>query len=382
MIEGTQVTGYLNKDLRMIIGIDGSRTAKDAHTGTEIYSTKLIQTLMQIDFNNQYIIYTPKDLSTKLGVFSKNFSQFVMPFPKLWTQIRLSWEMLKDRSKIDVLFIPSHTIPLIHPKKTVVTIHDLGFLHFPELYNKSELAYQKFGLNLAIRHAAHIITPSIYTKKDIVSNFGINPNKISVIYHGFDDELYKPRLYPKKEEEDLYILSIGRLEYKKNIIGLIESYDILRREPKVKHKLVLAGKPGYGYEKYLEIKKTLPENVQKDIIELGYVGNKELSGWMKNADIFFFPSLFEGFGFPVIEAMASGIPVVASKTTSIPEVAGSAAMLVNPNKPFDMAVALSKLINDKKLYKTFVSKGKVRANLFSWEKSASQTLEVLRNVVE
>lgn len=366
----------------MRIGIDGSRSAKDTYTGTEYYSTKLIQTLMQIDCENQYILYTPKDLTPKLGNLPKNFTQNIIPFKKLWTQIRLSWEMIKDRDKLDVLFVPSHTIPLIHPRKTVVTIHDLGFMHFPQLYNQSELAYQKFGLKLAIRHATHIITPSLYTKKDIIRNFGLNPKKISVIYHGYNDEFYKPRLYPKKEENEPYIFFVGRLEYKKNILGIIEAYEMLRREPKIRHKLVLAGKPGFGYEEYREFKKTLPEKVQKDIIELGYVPDNELAGWVKNADIFFFPSFFEGFGFPVIEAMASGIPVVTSKTTSLPEIAGSAALLVNPNKSFEMAVTLSKLINDKKLYKTLVSKGKVRASLFSWEKSASETLSVLENIVK
>lgn len=366
----------------MRIGIDGSRTAKNLHTGTEYYSTKLIQTLMQIDSENQYFLYTPKDLTPRLGNLPANFSQKIITFSKAWTQIRLSWEMLKDRTNLDVLFVPSHTIPLIHPKKTVVTVHDLGFLHFPELYSKTELAYQKFGLKMAIKHAWHIITPSIYTKKDIVRNFGINPKKITVIYHGYNNSLYKPRLYPKKEDEELYIFYIGRLEYKKNIMGLIQAYELLRREPKIKHKLVLAGKPGYGYEEYSEFKKTLPEKVQKDIIELGYVSDQELAGWVKNADIFFFPSYFEGFGFPIIEAMACGVPVVASKTTSIPEIAGSAAILVNPNKPFEMAAALSRLINDGKLYKTYVSKGKVRASLFSWEKSANETLKVLEEVVK
>ncbi|EKD56960.1 MAG: glycosyl transferase, group 1 [uncultured bacterium] len=366
----------------MLIGIDGSRTAKDAHTGTELYSTKLIQTLMHIDNENQYILYTPKDLTPRLGNLPNNFSQNIIPFKKLWTQIRLSWEMLKDSGKLDVLFVPSHTIPLIHPKKTVVTVHDLGFLHFPELYSKTELAYQKFGLNMAVKHASHIITPSIYTKKDIVRNFGLNPKKITVVYHGYNNDLYKPRLYPKKEGGELYIFFVGRLEYKKNIMGLIQAYEMLRREPKIKHKLVLAGKPGYGYEEYREFLKTLPENIQKDIIELGYVPDQELAGWVKNADIFFFPSYFEGFGFPVIEAMACGVPVVTSKITSIPEIAGSAAMLVNPNKPFEMAAALSKLINDHKLYKSYISKGKVRSTLFSWEKSANQTLNILENIAK
>jgi glycosyltransferase involved in cell wall biosynthesis len=366
----------------MLIGIDGSRTAKDNHTGTELYSTKLIQMFMQIDSKNQYILYTPKDLTPRIGNLANNFTQNIIPFKKLWTQIRLSWEMLKDKNKLDVLFIPSHTIPFIHPKKTVVTIHDLGFLHFPQLYSSSELAYQKMGLNLAIKYASHIITPSIFTKKDIVQNFGLNPKKISVVYHGYDNDLYKPRIYPKKDEGMPYIFSVGRLEHKKNIVGLLKAYEMLRREPKIKHKLVLAGKPGFGYDEYQKILKSLSQEIQNDVIELGYITDQEKASWIKNADVFFFPSLFEGFGLPIIEAMACGIPVVASNTTSIPEVAGDCGLLINPNKPFEMAAAMSKIINDPKLYKTLSNKGKNRASQFSWEKSANQTLEILENIAK
>lgn len=362
----------------MLIGIDCSRTAKTTHTGTEYYSTMLLKNFIKTDYQNQYILYSPKDISNHLGKLPKNFTQRIIPFPKLWTQIRLSWEMLKDKNKLDVLFIPSHTIPLIHPERTIVTIHDLGFLYYPELYTKMELAYQKFGLNMAINHAKHIITPSQYTKKDIVKNFGLDPKKITVIYHGYNDKLYKPRIYPKKENNP-YIFFVGRLEHKKNITGIIKTYELLRREPKITHKLVLAGKPGYGYEDYLKIKATLPENVRNDIIELGYIPEIELASWMKNADVFFFPSFFEGFGLPVIEAMACGVPVVTSKSTSIPEIAGSAAILINPQKPFEMAVALSKLINNQNIKRSLISKGKVRASLFSWAKSAEQTLEILEN---
>lgn len=363
----------------MKIGIDCSRSAKTEQTGTERYSTQIIKHLGKIDYKNQYILYTPKDIKYKLGKIPKNFIQRIIPFTKLWTQVRLSWEMIKDKNKLDVLFVPSHTIPIIHPKKTVVTVHDLGFLHFPELYSSFELRYQKFGLDMALKHATQIITPSLYTKKDIVKNFGLDPKKITVIYHGYNDKLYKPRIYPKTEQENPYILYIGRLEDKKNTVGLIETYALLRREPKIKHKLVLAGKPGHGYEKVKEAIEKLPAEIKNDVVELGYVEEKEMLSWLKNADIFFFPSYFEGFGLPIIEAMACGVPVVASNVTSIPEVAGSAAILVDPHKPFEMAVALSKLINDSKLRKALVSKGKVRASMFSWDKAAEQTLEVLED---
>lgn len=379
----------------MLIGFDGSRTAKQFHTGTEHYSTEILKALSKIDYKNQYIIYTPKAIENRLGKLPKNFSYKIIPFPKLWTQIRLSWEMAFEK-KPDVLFVPSHTIPLIHPKKTVVTVHDLGFKHFPHLYGKAELAYQDFGLKMAVKNASHIITVSEYSKKDIIKNCDVNPNKISVIYHGYNQDLYKPLTKEENERKEKfreksvftsrilkyspYIFFVSRIEEKKNAVNLLKTYALLRREPKIKHKLVLAGKPGYGYEKFEEYKQNLPVEIKRDIIELGYVDDKELAIWMKNASVFFFPTLFEGFGMPVVEAMASGIPVVASNTTSIPEIVGSAGILVNPNKPYEMAVELSRVINDKKLYYSLVSKGKARASMFSWEKSAEKTLKVLENV--
>lgn len=363
----------------MLIGIDASRAVKNQRTGTEHYSQQIILNLALIDKDNDYILYSPIAPSGDLAKLPKNFSWKIMPFPKLWSQIRLSWEMIFASSKPKVVFEPAHTIPIFHHQKTVVTLHDLGFKYFPELYTPLERKYHNWCMDFSVRHAAHIITPSLYTKKDLVKNYGINPKNISVIYHGYNNKIYKPRLYPKPIE-DPYIFFVGRLENKKNIRGLIEAYELLRREPKIKHKLVLAGKPGYGYEKYRQFKDNLPPNLQKDIIELGYIEEEELSSWMKNADVFFFPSFFEGFGLPILEAMACAVPVVASKITSIPEVASDCALLVNPRKPFEMAAALSKIINDKNLYKTLANRGKVRANQFSWIKSAQQTLAVLEEI--
>lgn len=381
----------------MTIGFDGSRIAKDFHTGTEHYSTEILKALFKIDYQNQYIIYSPKLLTNRLGELPKNFKYRIIPFGRFWTQIRLSWEMAFNKQP-DLLFVPSHTIPLVHPKKTIATIHDLAFKYYPELFGKSELYYQEFGLNMAVKKAAHIITVSENTKKDIVKLCHVKPEKITVIYHGYDQNLYKP-LTPeeivrnqKLKEKSVYtskilglkpyIFFIGRIEKKKNILNLLKSYVFLRKEPKIKHKLVLAGKPGYGYEEIKSYINSLPDAIKKDIIELGYVENTKLSSWMKNADIFFFPTLFEGFGLPVVEAMASGVPVVASNTTSIPEIAGSAAVLVNPHKVYDMAVALSKIINNQKFRYSLISKGKTRASMFTWQKSAEKTLKVFEQVIK
>jgi len=371
----------------MLIGFDGSRIAKKFHTGTEIYALHILKELGKIDKKNQYLIYTPTDIKEKVGDNFSNFSYKIIPLPKLWTQFRLSWEILTQKNP-DVLFIPSHTIPFVHPKKTVVTVHDLGFKYFPEIYSKIDMMYQNFGLNMAVKNASHIITISQNSKNDIIKFCNIKPEKISVIYHGYDKNLY----YPLKDNEKFsqkiinlkpYIFFIGRLEYKKNIVNILKTYIKLRENNKITHKLVLAGNPGFGYEDYKKLYNVLPQEIKNDIIELGYVSEKEKPDWMRNADVFYFPSLFEGFGFPILESMASGVPVVASNTTSLPEIAGGSALLFDPKKVNEMTDALQNVIINQKLKKELINKGITRASQFSWEKSAKQTLDILeKNIIK
>lgn len=372
----------------MLIGIDASRAVKAQKTGTEYYAQEIIKALGELDEANQYILYTPKEPSAELVKLPKNFRFRVMPFPRLWSQIRLSVELVRGLPKPDVVFEPAHTIPLVHHKKMVVTIHDLGFVHFPELYTPFERLYHNFSLNYSARHAAKVIVPSNYTKRDLIRHLPIDPKKISVVYHGFDKERFRPATEKEKAMvlphavAPPYIFFVGRIELKKNVDGMIEAYRLLREEKSIKHKLVLAGKPGWGYEKIKEKITALPEEIRSDVIELGYVSDRDYPILLKRADILFFPSWFEGFGLPVLEAMAAGVPVVASSQTSLPEIAGSGAMLVKPSKPLEMAAALSKLIHKSDFRKSMILKGRVRANSFTWRRAAKETLAVLEEVAK
>lgn len=356
----------------MTIGIDTSRVTKPHLTGTEYYSIEIIKAIAALDKTDQFILYSQKDPMPRLGELSANFKTKIMPFPRFWSQVRLSLEMLFK--KPDVLFVPSHLIPLIHPKNTVVTLHDLGFKHFPELYSPKELVYHNWGMNFSVKHATQIITPSEYTKKDLIQNYAINPAKISVVWHGFNKELFQPSNSPKKP----YILFIGRLEEKKNIVGMIKAYEILRKEQSIKHKLLLAGKPGFGYENIEKALSKVPSEIRKDIVLLGYVSEKQYVKYLQEADIFLFTTFFEGFGMPIIEAFATGTPVVASNITSIPEIAANAALLVDPRSPLKIAAALSKIIHSDSLKKSLILKGRVRSKIFSWETAGKQTLEAIK----
>lgn len=400
----------------MIIGIDASRATVSKKTGVEHYSEKIIYHISKIDKNNQYILYSenkPKK-GDLLYDLPKNFIWRIIPFGYLWTQIRLSWEMLKDRKKLDILFIPSHTIPLIHPKKTVVTVHDFGFDYFPELYAKqpigpknpiikffinifvriftlgkygnSELDYHRWASKHSVKKATKIIAVSEFTKNDAIKLYNATDEKIAVIYHGFDSDIKPLRLSQYKINSQKltssfkpYIFYIGRVEKKKNILNLVKSYQLAVEKYHIPHKLVLAGMPGLGYEQIKNYIEKLPENIKTNIILLGYVSDKHRSWWMQNADMFLFISNFEGFGIPILEAFQSEIPVICSNTTSLPEVAGESAILVNPKDPNEIAKQIFKLYSDKNIKKQLVDLANKRVQMFSWDKAARQTLETIIN---
>lgn len=362
---------------KIIIGIDASRSNTLQRTGTEYYSYEIIKEMIKSDRQDiEFRLYskTPLDyIGKKANVVNK-----VMTFPRLWSQIRLSYEIFKNPP--DVLFVPAHTIPLYHGKKTIVTLHDVGFRYYPELYTPLERIYHNWCMKYSVKHANKIITISQATKSDLLKLYGAKEKDMSVIYHGFDREKY----YPEKLQNDSrlnnispYIYFIGRLEAKKNITTLVKAFALLKKDTSISHKLVLAGRPGYQYEEIKELIDSQSEAVKKDIVELGYVSDADAPVYMRNADIFAFPSNFEGFGMPLVEAMASGVPVVASNTTSIPEIVSDAGLLHDVRDEKDLTEKLKLLIKDKKIYDEYVKAGLERSCEFSWQESAKKTLDAI-----
>lgn len=371
----------------MIIGIDASRANRHIKSGTEWYSYYLILELAKIDQKNRYFLYTPEKLRDELANLPENFKEKILRWllKKLWTMARLSFEMLI--APPDLLFVPAHIIPIISPKNTLTTIHDVGFLRLPSLYSQKELKYHRFGLYQAIKKARKIITISKFTKKELIELCKIDPARIEVIYLGFSPR-YRQTLDRQKTETILekyrisrnipYILYIGRLEYKKNTPRLIRAFARFKKSnPDMKHKLVLVGSLGVGGCEVLEnIKKY---NLEKEVIMPGWIEERDLSYILSCASLFIFPSLYEGFGIPILEAMACGVPVCAANRASIPEVAGRAALFFDPENEEEMAKFIEKILKDLNLQKELKEKGKKRALAFSWEKCARKTLEVLES---
>ncbi len=367
----------------MIIGIDASRANREQKTGIEWYSYHLIQELKKISLapGDKFILYTPFKLQGSLAELPINWEERVLKWPPkyLWTQVRLAWEMI-FRSP-DLLFVPAHCSPLFSWVKKVVTVHDLGFKHFPKAYSWFQRFFYFFSHYWSLKMAQQIIVPSEFTKNDILKNFCSPKGKITVIPLGYATEKALPNIpldidlvLNKYKIKKPFFFYLGRLEKKKNIIGLIKAYQKLKKynqEIEIP-SLVLGGKPGYGYT---EIKKEILAS--EDINEIGYIDSEDLSVLYSSAIALVFPSFYEGFGLPLLEAMANNCPVLTSNAGSLPEVGGDAVLYFNPRDPEDIKNVMLKIIKNKGLRENLVEKGKKRVQSFSWQKCSQSTKKVL-----
>lgn len=385
----------------MILLIDASRANNEQKTGVEWYSFFVIQELKKIvPAETRVILYTREPLKGELAQLPPNWQEKVLCWQpqRLWTQIRLSWEIWRVKmgsreyatgASVEdiVLFVPAHVLPLVCPARTFITIHDLGGLRFPTGYSLFEKWYARFATWLALRRAT-VFIPSEFCKKEIENVFGAG--KIFVIPNGFDRARYyliddKEKIKQILEKYNIrlpYLISISRLEEKKNTAGIVEAYKIFQEKMSLQsnfmpHSLVLLGKPGYGYKKVREA--IIKSGYQHTIILPGWVETEDVPYLMAGAAVFVFPSFYEGFGIPVLEAMACGVPVIASNRAALPEVADGAALFVDPYKPGDIAQAMLEIVSSPTLREELVGRGLARVREFGWEKTASEILDVLCN---
>lgn len=392
----------------MIIGIDASRANRQKKTGTEWYSYYIIEEIKNLaDHNDQILLYSKEELVGPLANLPKNFKSRVLHWPLkfLWTQFRLAWEVTIN--KPDVLFVPSHTIPILCPKKTITTLHDIGFEKSKHLYSQksigprilgilikiitfgkysnTELDYHRWSTRLALKKAKKIITVSQFSKEEIIKKFNVNAKMVTVIHNAYSQEYKKIDDYIKINSIlakyniiKPFFLFIGRLEEKKNIAGILEGYYEYVQKRGDQVKIVLIGNPGYGYKKINEVIKKY--SLSNNIIQPGWIDNDELPFIMNAATAFVFASFYEGFGLPILEAMACGIPVITSNFGATKEVADNAAFLVNPHNPKEIAYGLLKVSTDQKLRENLIKKGYNRIQQFSWQSSAEKTLNLIYNV--
>ncbi len=368
----------------MIIGIDASRYGHKEATGVEWYSYYLLNELIPLlgrEHHAEIRLYCRHDVHFEVDL-PFNVRRRVISLKRFWTILGLSWEMLWR--KADILFVPSHTLPFFPPKKSVITIHDVAFLHLKKTYGKLEAWHLNQTTKKAVKKAYRLIVPSEATKHDLIKFYSCMPEKIVVIPHGSphvpalrhwsSDENKKLRQQFFLLENDLFILYVGRLEAKKNLERLIAAFHrFLAEFPG--WKLILAGKRGMGFE---EIMKTvLRLKMEQNVIIPGYITEKEKSFLFEHCRIFAFPSLYEGFGLPLLEAFSYHKPALTSKIPALLEVADTAAYLVNPLKVEEIGVGLKRLAQDGMLVTKIVQNGIEQLKKFSWEKAARKTFEVI-----
>ncbi len=388
----------------MKIGIDASRANKPNKTGTEWYSYHIIEELKKIvNPDDRVLLYTNSVLTGGLENLPTNFIEKDLAWPPkyLWTQIRLWWELIV--SPPDVLLVPAHTIPFLPlPKKikVCVNVHDVGFKRSPELYKPIQVWYHDLTMRRIKQRADVIITISEFSKKEIIELYQVPENKIKVVYLGFDAEKYhRPSVIlneaernegsqvlprdPSQAQDDVlkkynikqpYLLYVGRLEKKKNIANMIAAF-ALAKEEQHDLQLVLAGSSGHLFD---EIKKIITDNkLENEVIITGYVDQEDLPQLYSSAEIFLFPTLYEGFGLPILEGMASGVPVITSNFAPHTEVGGDAAYYADAYSPESLADGIIKILTDVELKQSLIAKGLARVKEFSWRQTAEAIYKII-----
>lgn len=370
----------------MTIAIDLRSIQRGTFSGVENYTLSMLEQLIRSDRDNRYVLFYNglKPVQTEELRFL-NTSVVARRIPNKLLAAGTTFLRQPDFGKLigefDILFMPNlNHVVLQQGKKLVVTVHDLSPVVLPEYYDiKRRLWHWSVGFRRTLARADKIIAVSEYTKKELVDVLGLDANKITVVHQGLDHGRYKPnldqaRLRDVRNRYGLpgeFILYVGTLEPRKNVDGLLKAWEAM--ETKV--PIVIAGKPGW---KYGDIFKMAQKSSKRRLIQfLGFVPEADKPYVIKLARALAFPSIYEGFGLPVLEAMAVGTPVITSSVTSLPEVAGDAALLVNPYNTDELTFALEQLVTDESLRGQLVVKGFKRAQDFTWDKTAAETLRLL-----
>ncbi len=341
---------------------------------------ELLSQLSKIDKKNKYSIFLPVPPTADLPTESENWHYEVIPDSKLWTVVGLGKKLLYGE-KFDVFFSPTHYGPLITRSPEVVSVLDVSYKYFPELFKKKDLAQLSIWGKYSIKKASKIITISNSSKSDIIKEYGVANEKIAVVYLGVKEnnktKMKASEVLEKHNIKKPYLLFVGTLQPRKNISRLIEAFSQIVKGHK-NLSLVVVGRRGWQFEEILN--SPLKFGVAESVRFLENVNDDELPSFYENAEAFVLPSLYEGFGLPVLEAMKYNCPVATSDISSLPEAGGDAAVYFDPYDTHDMAEKVGKILSNSKLRSEMVKKGHAQVKKFSWEKSAREVLKVLEEV--
>jgi len=352
----------------------------------------LVSALAEIDRDNEYLlVYAAPPRKARLSIpGAPNFSSRRIPIPEralniLWHRLSLPFPVDLVTGPVDLFHSPDFVLPPVWRASTVLTVHDLAFLLRPECADARLRDYLEKTVPWSVARADFVLADSVNTQDDLICLLGVPPAKIEVVPGGVDPSfapVRDPRILESVRQRISsgapFILSVGMIEPRKNLVRLIEAFEKAKTRGHLPHKLVLAGKRGWLSDGIYRRAASSP--LAEDILFPGYVPDPELPALYSAADLFVFPSLYEGFGLPPLEAMACGTPVVTSTSASLPEVVGEAALVVDPEDSEELAEALTRPLEDWELRARMVASGLQQSRQFTWEASARKMLKVYQRL--
>ena len=378
----------------MRIGIDYT-AAVNQKAGIGRYTRSLVGALAEVDSENEYVLFYASGRKEGVGPFfadRPNFREQPLAISErllslLWHRLHLPLSIERMIGPVDLFHSPDFTLPPARCRRTVLTVHDLSFLLFPECHERSLREYLERTVPRSVARASLVLADSENTLNDLVCLLDVAPERVAVLFPGVDE-----RFRRVEDEEDLrrtrekfglhfpFILYLGTIEPRKNLGRLIHAYARLKAKHSIEHKLVIGGQKGWLYGDVF--RRATDLRVEKDVIFPGYIPEDDLPSLYSLADLFVFPSLYEGFGLPPLEAMACGTPVVTSTESSLPEIVGDAALTVNPLDVEELARAVARALGDSELRRELQRKGVERARRFSWRATATKLLALYQQVGE
>lgn len=359
----------------MIIGIDGNEANVTRRVGIGEYAFELLQQFEK-EHDTTFYIYLKEPPLGHMPKERKGWVYRVVGPRRLWTQFGLPIALFRQRD-IDVFFTPTHYAPRFSPVPTAVAVMDLSYILFPHLFKKDDLYQLTQWTKYSVKQAAVVFTISQASKNDIIQLYHKPAEQVIVTYPGIKNMDKKEITKMGTEQTGKYILFVGTLQPRKNIERLIEAFSFVRE----KHKdvtLIIVGKKGWQYEAILEAPKRW--QVEDSVIFKDFVNDIQLADLYTHATCLVFPSLYEGFGLPLLEAMQHDCPVISSNVSSLPEVGGDAVLYIDPKDPYDIAQKIEQMLSDSALRKKLITLGKQQIKKFTWEKTAKETLAVLKTL--
>lgn len=372
---------------KFVVGIDASRASAARPTGVERYAFETIERLKAVvPPEVEVVLYAEAPLTGALAVLPPNWHLHVLRWPSryFWAELRLGWEMLTRPP--DLLWVPARALPLVLPRRALVTVHDLGFLDYPAAYGVVNRCYQAVSAWLAARHAA-VLAISEFTAGRVRHYFGAPRRGLTVVPIAADAAPFATAAEDPAGQAECrarlglakpYLLFVGRLETKKNIEGLLAAFGLLAAtRPDV--ELALVGSRGRGFEAALA---ALPEAARARVRVLGYVAQADLPYVYAASRGLAFLSHYEGFGIPLLEAFAARVPVLAADAAALPEVAGGATLLAPPDDAPALAAAMARLLDDAPLRQDLTARGQARLAAFSWQRTAETTWQAMEGLMK